>query len=229
MELYINYLNRPAECKMREIIAEICFEAANKFFNFEKLPLQVYESNLKSKKCSLFLSENVNNTNDEFYDKLVKVFTIRLVILTGEKKLEYGNRGLDFFILAKNEKFYFHSNAARVTKLPAGVGKLDNPIHRIDKIIFALNGRKFKCETCPLISKCNFDNLEKRYEIRLEIWSKSKIKDKFSFVKLRNSKKSTWPLARLHFDGTTGRYFLILDTSLYFRGSLKLLRKNLLI
>ena len=214
---------------MREHIAEICYQAAEKFFNFEKDPLQIFESKEKSKKCVSFLEKNVNSDDDAFYSQLIRNFTIRLIILTNKGKQEYGREGLDFFVLCKNGNFFYHSNASRVTKLPAGVGKLNKPIHRLDSIIFAINKRKIKCESCPLFDHCDFGKLEKQYKINFEIWSKSKIKDKFSFVKLRNCSRNSWPVAKLHFDKTTGRYFLIRDTSLYFRGSLKRLRNERLI
>ena len=217
---------------MRDLVTEICYLAAEKFFDFEKQPLQYFKSeeeNKKSNRCLDFLEQNAHLKDDIFLSKLAKNFSRRLVILNDDGKFEYGQNGRDFFILFRNDKIFYHSNAGRVTKLPAGVGKLNKPIHRLDAIIFSLNGRKLKCETCPLLGKCKFDDLEKLYKIRLEVWSKSKINSKFSIVKLRTSKNLKWPLARLHLDSKTERLFLIQNTSLYFRGSLKRLKKDFLI
>ena len=216
---------------MRDRIIQICFEAADKFFNFDKSSLQKFEICEKNEKCALFIKENEHLDEDIILNKVASKFSIRLVILSSDReKKEYG-QGLDFFILIKNDDIFYHTNAAKVSKLPAGVGKLSNPRHRFDDIMMHLFKRKIKCRTCPLSSNCDFKSLEQKFGIRIEVWSKTCSKNgSIKIQGLRKSKRSKkYPLVRLHYDLTTQRYFLIQDSSLYFRGFLRKLNKGLLI
>ena len=123
---------------MREQIIQICFEAADKFFNFGHSPLRKFEISEKNEKCESFIKENKHLEEDVILNTVASKFSIRLVILSSNlEKKEYG-QGLDFFILIKNGDFFYHTNAARVSKLPAGVGKLRNPRHRLDDIMMHL-------------------------------------------------------------------------------------------
>ena len=215
---------------MRREIIQICFEAAEKFFNFRNSPLQKFDKNAQNQKSDFFIHENRMLKDDEIFSKIAGKFSITLVILEPNfRKTEFG-KGKDFFILIKNDSFFYHDNGGRLTKLPAGVGKLENPKHRLDHIMSLCFDRKIKCRTCPLKFGCNFERLERKLGVRFEIWSKSRKNAKIEIKKIKNSNNSeNLPLVRLHYDPMIERYFLIRNDALYFRGFLRKFRRELLI
>lgn len=145
----------------RTDVKKLCFYASQKNFNFDGLPIQILDSEIKIKKVEKFLEKNSSLLDNLFLEKLAENFRIRLVILSmDEARQEYGKIGRDFFILFKNDKIFYHSNAAKVTKLPSGVGKLSKPVHRFDSMIFKIKNEKIKCETCPLVIGADLTDLE---------------------------------------------------------------------
>ena len=193
------------------------FEYAQSFVNF-KLSDKLYnEIKLLKEKYKHITCLN------EFTNLLGYQFQLTLMVITDDGKYVSISYGPELYVRINEFAYSFHSNAGKVVKLPAGLGKTRIPIHRLDEILNKTIGKQIKLQKCPLHIHTDFEKLEDEYNCAFHIWGKNGHAD---FKRVRTSKKLVNPI-HLHHDPVTGKLFLILDKKLYFRGQFRLLKTQL--
>lgn len=202
----------------------LVFKYNNYTFSYKTiqvLPTEQSDSIKKEIKILMKKYEKINNILI-FLKQLGLHFDILITFLYYDQKFSSQTIGRELFVRQNKHLFWFHSNAGKIVKLPAGVGKLQGCLHRLDDIInFTKDEKNTKLVHCPLHINANFRRLEKKYQVSLEVWTKKKLTTKtFDIKKVRTAKKFKNKI-QLHCDLETGKLFLIRDSNLYFRGYLK--------
>ena len=178
-------------------------------------------------KVKKYLQNNSDDKILDFVQNLAKKFKIRIFLRYFDDTYKSGNYGPELFIRQNCHLFWFHSNAGIITKLPAGVSKIDGCKHRLDKILNTTFDRKMKIRKCPLDINANFDKLEKKYGAAFNIWEKeSNGPNTYNIENIRESRKNAKKI-NLHHDKNTGKLFLVTCNKLYFRGYLKKLKNKI--
>ena len=138
--------------------------------------------------------------------KLGKKYNMTLLYYDESLK-KSNNFGPELFIRKVDNRLIAHSNPAKATKLPAGVGKIKGATS-IDSLT------KKRC------SSRNWSKLERILGRGLDIWKKETIGLNKSIVKnVRMSKLR--PALNVHFDTKFEKLFLITCPKTYFRGNLR--------
>ena len=165
------------------------------------------------KACAYFkagrLGKNVGIAEDLNIDTIAKLFGIKIYLFNESHKMT--GSGPELFMRYKGGNLIFHTNPGRITNLPSGLNKLQEPKYKIKDILGFSNN-----DSCLLIN--DVPVFEKKYGVKLEIWQKKNLNRKPCVTKV---KSGTIPV---HLDEPTGILFLITDQKTYFRCNLNKLK-----
>jgi len=215
------------ELKRKLIASCLLFRDKNYVFNYRQIPTPGDLNEKQMSEVDIKLLEFKGHDLQDILDNLCIQFYISILFIYKDKKYKSSGAGPELFLRENKHLFWCHSNAGRITKLPAGVGKMQGPMHRLEDIInFVRGNKRTKIVACPLEMDTNLEVLEKKYKVAFEVWSKNRMSgSKYDIKRLRKCGKK-YVTIKLHCDQLTGKLFLIKDTNLYFRGYLKTINKQ---
>ena len=195
----------------RQIIAAcLAFEKHDYEFKYSILPY------IDCDICKKFKTKPIENKLSPstplktFLNDLAVYFSIKITFISCYGMYSTGV-GKELFIRKTPHNFMFHSNPGRICKLPAGVGKRDGCYFKCSDIL-KYSTRNKDCTEDSVLRQIDADNIERKYDVGLMIWTKNGREPRL----VRHTTKET--KIHLHADSLTGTLFCIKDLKLYLRG-----------